>query len=101
LKFTQGKEFTTSMEFSLKNGKVVLIEDVMEEIDASIDPILQKAVFVNDGIMTIRFCDKDIPYDNLFKLALTSKMPNPHFLPEICIKLTIINFTVTFEGLEE
>jgi dynein heavy chain len=28
-------------------------------------------------------------------------MPNPHYLPEVFIKLTIINFTVTFMGLEE
>jgi len=32
---------------------------------------------------------------------LTTKIQNPHFLPEICIKLTVINFTVTFAGLEE
>ena len=32
---------------------------------------------------------------------MTSKLPNPHYLPEVCIKMTIINFTVTFEGLEE
>lgn len=40
-------------------------------------------------------------YNNDFKLFMTSKLPNPHYLPEVCIKLTIINFTVTFEGLEE
>ncbi len=28
-------------------------------------------------------------------------MPNPHYLPEIFIKMTIINFTVTFMGLED
>ena len=28
-------------------------------------------------------------------------MPNPHYLPEVCIKVTIINFTVTMEGLEQ
>ena len=27
-------------------------------------------------------------------------MPNPHYLPEVCIKVTIINFTVTMLGLE-
>jgi len=32
---------------------------------------------------------------------MTTKMPNPHYLPEICIKVTLINFTVTFSGLEE
>ena len=26
---------------------------------------------------------------------------NPHYLPEICIKVTIINFTVTLHGLED
>ena len=32
---------------------------------------------------------------------MTTKMPNPHYPPEISIKVTLINFTVTFEGLEE
>jgi dynein heavy chain len=34
-------------------------------------------------------------------LILTTKVQNPHFLPETCIKLTVINFSITFEGLEE
>ena len=37
----------------------------------------------------------------MFKLFMTSKMPNPHYLPEVAIKTTIINFTVTMEGLED
>lgn len=32
---------------------------------------------------------------------MTTKMANPHYAPEVCIKVTIINFTVTFSGLEE
>ena len=34
-------------------------------------------------------------------MILTTKVQNPHFLPETCIKLTVINFSITFEGLEE
>lgn len=32
---------------------------------------------------------------------MTTKLPNPHYPPEVCIKVTLINFTVTVEGLEE
>ena len=32
---------------------------------------------------------------------MTTKLPNPHYLPEVCISVTLINFTVTFKGLED
>jgi len=32
---------------------------------------------------------------------MTSKMPNPHYTPEICIKTTVINFTIGAIGLED
>lgn len=32
---------------------------------------------------------------------MTTKMPNPFYKPEIFIKMTIVNFTVTFQGLED
>ena len=52
------------------------------------------------GIMQIRLGVDNVDYDEAFKLYMTTKLPNPHYLPEICIKVTLINFTVTFEGLE-
>jgi len=45
--------------------------------------------------------DSEVDYDPGFKFYMTSKLPNPHYLPEICIKVTIINFTVTTKGLED
>lgn len=58
-------------------------------------------MYKDEGLDKINFGDRPIIYDQKFKLFITTKLPNPHFLPEICIKLTIINFTVTFDGLEE
>lgn len=29
---------------------------------------------------------------------MTTKLTNPHYLPEVCIRVTIINFTVTAQG---
>ena len=49
----------------------------------------------------INFGDKSIEYDPNFKFFLTTKIHNPHFLPETCIKLTVINFSITFEGLTD
>lgn len=53
------------------------------------------------GFKQIRLGDAVHNYDDEFKLYMTTKMPNPFYPPEVCIKVTLINFTVTFEGLEE
>lgn len=42
-----------------------------------------------------------MPYNADFKFVITTKLANPHYLPEICIKVALINFTVTPEGLED
>jgi len=36
-----------------------------------------------------------------FTFMITTKLANPHYLPEVCIKVTIINFTVTMSGLTD
>jgi dynein heavy chain len=42
-----------------------------------------------------------IDYDSKFKLFLSTRDPNPHLLPEITMKVTVVNFTVTEDGLSE
>lgn len=49
----------------------------------------------------IKLSDRDIEFDPNFKLFLTTKLSNPQFLPEIFIRVCVINFTVTEQGLEE
>ena len=38
---------------------------------------------------------------SFIQLYLTSKLPNPHYTPEISTKVTIINFTLAPSGLED
>ena len=47
--------------------------------------------------------DRDAPrrYNEEFRLFLTTKMPNPHYSPEVQVKISLVNFTVTQSGLEE
>jgi len=89
------------MENAIITGATVLIEDVSQDLDPGLDSILTKAVYREEGLDKINFGDRAIIYDKNFKLFISTKLANPHFLPEICIKVTIIIFTVTFDGLEE
>lgn len=66
-----------------------------------LEPVLQKATFEQGGRTLIHLGDSDIDYDPNFKFYMTTKMPNPHYLPEVCIKVTVINFTVTVPGLTD
>lgn len=43
--------------------------------------------------------ENEIVYNPEFKFYMTTKLPKPHYLPEISIKVTLINFTVTELGL--
>ncbi|KAB1256909.1 Dynein heavy chain 6; axonemal [Camelus dromedarius] len=72
-----------------------------ETLDPALEPILLKQIFISGGRLLIRLGDSDIDYDKHFRFYMTTKLPNPHYLPEVCIKVTIINFTVTKSGLED
>lgn len=90
-----------SLENAIPVGRPMLIEDIDETLDPSLDPILLKATFTNGVRTLIHLGDTDIDYNPAFRLYLTTKLPNPHYLPEVCIKVTIINYTVTMKGLED
>jgi len=100
-KFTT-PNFLRTLGGSVSIGRPVLVENIGENLDPGIDPILLKQVFKSgSGIKQIRIGDSNIDYDDNFKFYMTTKMTNPHYLPEICIKVTLINFSVTFKGLED
>ncbi|EFJ52606.1 dynein heavy chain 7 [Volvox carteri f. nagariensis] len=100
IKLTDGN-FLRTLENSIRIGNPVLIEDVGEALDPALEPVLQKAIFKQGGRTLIRLGDSDVDYDPNFRFFITTKLANPHYLPEVCIKVTIINFTVTMKGLED
>jgi dynein heavy chain len=97
------KNIFNKLKDCVSNGFPVLVENVEEVIESSLEPILQKQIFRQGALQMISMGggEKPIAYSPLFKLYLTSKLSNPHYLPEISIKITLINFTVTQSGLED
>jgi dynein heavy chain, axonemal len=100
IKLTDGN-FLRTLENCIRVGNPVLLEDAGEVLDPSLEPLLQRAIFHSGGRVLIRLGDSDVDYDPAFKFYITTKIANPHYLPEVCIKVTIINFTVTMKGLED
>ena len=47
----------------------------------------------------IRIGDKEVDYHPDFKLILMTKLSNPHYQPEMQAQWTLINFSVTRDGL--
>ncbi len=83
------------LETCIRNGYELLIEDIGETLDPVLEPVLQKAHFVNQGRRQIHLGDSDVDYDLNFRVSFTTKLANPHYLPEIAIKVLLINFTGT------
>jgi dynein heavy chain len=100
IKLTE-KDFLRTLENGIRYGAPVLLENVGEELDPSLEPVLLKQVFKRAGQILLRLGDTDVPYSDEFKFMITTKLANPHYMPEVCIKVTVINFTVTMKGLED
>ncbi|XP_015433748.1 PREDICTED: dynein beta chain, ciliary-like [Dufourea novaeangliae] len=98
LRLTQ-PNYLSYIEISIANGKTVLIENIMESIDPVLDPVIKRDL-IKKG-RAIKIWDKEIDYDHRFRLILQTKLANPHYKPEIQAQTTLINFTVTKDGLEE
>ena len=82
-------------------GLPVLLENVGEELDPSLEPLLLKQTFKSGGVMCIRLGDSTIEYDANFRFYITTKLRNPHYLPETAVKVTLLNFMITIEGLSD
>jgi dynein heavy chain len=95
------KNLIRTMENGVRFGKWVLMENVGESMDAALEPILQRNVFKQGGQDMIRLGENNVPYNDTFRFFMTTKLPNPHYAPEVCVKVTLLNFAITMQGLED
>jgi dynein heavy chain len=94
-------DWMRTMENAIQFGSPVLIQDVLEELDPALEPVLSKSFTKQGNRLVLKLGDKEIDYNEDFKLYLTTKLGNPHYPPEVSTKTTIVNFAIKREGLED
>uniref|UniRef100_A0A8C0HXD6 Dynein axonemal heavy chain 11 n=1 Tax=Balaenoptera musculus TaxID=9771 RepID=A0A8C0HXD6_BALMU len=100
LKITQvgRKGFLNDIETALAFGDVILLENLEETIDPVLGPLLGRNTIKKGKY--IKIGDKECEFNHNFRLILHTKLANPHYKPELQAQTTLLNFTVTEDGLE-
>ena len=101
IKLSAGGEYLRTLENAIQFGLPVLLEDVGEELDPTLEPVLLKQTFKSGGVNCIRIGDSTIEFSSDFRFYITTKYRNPHYLPEVAVKVTLLNFMITPEGLTD
>jgi dynein heavy chain, axonemal len=89
------------VEFCMSEGKALIIVGVEEELDPLLDPVLEKQYIVRGKKKICKLADTEVEVSDEFQLYFITRLPNPHFSPELQAKTTVVDFTVTMKGLEE
>ncbi|CAM9108221.1 unnamed protein product, partial [Ectocarpus fasciculatus] len=95
------KNFLKTLENGVQFGRWVLLENIAESLDAALEPILLQQKFKQGGQEMMKIGDNTIPYNDTFRFFMTTKLSNPHYAPEVSVKVSLLNFTITEHGLEE
>uniref|UniRef100_A0A803YPJ9 Dynein axonemal heavy chain 12 n=1 Tax=Meleagris gallopavo TaxID=9103 RepID=A0A803YPJ9_MELGA len=94
-------DYMRTLENCIQFGTPLLLENVGEELDPSLEPLLLKQTFKQGGMDCIRLGEMIIEYSSDFKFFITTKLRNPHYMPELATKVSLLNFMITPEGLED
>ena len=94
-------DFMKHLELAIQFGNPFLFENVDEELDPMVDPVLERNTITQNGQLMIVLGDKTVDWDADFRLYMTTKLANPHYTPEVMGKTMIINYSVTVQGLAD
>eukprot|EP00959_Pyramimonas_sp_CCMP1952_P413577 8666039-Pyramimonas_sp.AAC.1 len=82
------KQFRNHLEDCMSFGKPMLVENIEETLDPVLDPVLEKR-FVRKGKgFIIQLADKEVDFCETFNMFCTTRLPNPHYSPEMSAKVT-------------
>merc|ERR1719495_1400349 len=91
--------FRKNLESALRFGNPLLVQDV-ENYDPILNPVLNRELRKTGGRVLITLGDQDIDLSPTFTIFLSTRDPTVEFPPDICSRVTFVNFTVTKSSLQ-
>ncbi|KAH0590223.1 hypothetical protein H2248_000395 [Termitomyces sp. 'cryptogamus'] len=91
--------FLKVLESALRFGNPLLIQDV-EHLDPILNAVLNKEIRRTGGRVLIRLGSQDIDFSPAFTMFLSTRDPSVEFSPDICSRVTFVNFTMTRSSLQ-
>jgi dynein heavy chain len=102
---SNAKEMPLVISQCITVGTPILVEGLEEYIDPMFESIFDQIKEVEKTttreIVRLKFMDKFVDLHENFKFFAMTKLSRPHYPPEVCAKVSLINFTVTVEGLQD
>ncbi|VEN33792.1 unnamed protein product, partial [Callosobruchus maculatus] len=94
-------DYVRILENAIQFGQPVLLENVGEELDPILMPVLERQLFKQGGAMCLKLGDSIVEYTADFKLYITTKLRSPHYIPEVVVKVTLVDFMITSDALSD
>ncbi|KAF8634008.1 hypothetical protein AX15_001182 [Amanita polypyramis BW_CC] len=91
--------FLKVLESALRFGNPLLIQDV-EHLDPILNAVLNREIRRTGGRVLIRLGSQDIDFSPSFTMFLSTRDPSVEFSPDICSRVTFVNFTMTRSSLQ-
>jgi dynein heavy chain 1 len=93
------KAFMKTLAGAVRFGTTLLVENV-EKIDPVLNPLLNREIQRTGGRTLVRIGTEDVDYSPKFKIILSTKNPAVQLTPDLCSRVTLVNFTVTPDSLQ-
>lgn len=93
------KAFMKTLAGAVRFGTALLVENV-EHIDPILNPLLNKELQRTGGRTLVRIGSEEIDYSPNFKIILSTKNPAVQLTPDVCSRVTLVNFSVTPASLQ-
>jgi len=93
------KAFMKTLAGAVRFGTTLLVENV-ETIDPVLNPVLNREIQRTGGRSLVRIGTEDVDFSPKFSIILSTKNPAVHLTPDLCSRVTLVNFTVTPASLQ-